>query len=62
MKLDLAGKKLTAQRDREPGTVLGEKRISCFRCGEEFPASRLSTVPPGNEPGRPRIYVCGRCR
>ena len=62
MRFDLVGKKPRISRDREPGTVLGKKRISCARCGVEYPTSELSTIPPGDEPGRPRIYVCRDCR
>lgn len=60
MKFDFSGV-AKSKRDREPGTVLGEKRICCHRCGVEYPESELATIPPNAEPGRPRVYVCKNC-
>lgn len=62
MKFDLSARRPQIQRDREPGSLLGEKRICCSRCDVEFPENELSTIPPDAGPGRPRIYVCRHCR
>jgi hypothetical protein len=44
-----------------PGSLLGEKRASCSRCGRELPMSRLRWHPPGARPGATRVLVCGKC-
>ena len=62
MKFDLTSRRPQIQRDRAPGSILGEKRICCARCDAEFPEDELSTIPPKAEPGYPRIYVCRNCR
>ena len=62
LKLDVRGIVPRGNRDRSPGTILGEKRIACARCGREFPESRLSTIPRDAVPGDPRVYVCEECR
>jgi len=45
--------------EEDPGSLFGEKLITCVRCGREFPASKLKTIPPNAGPDSPRIYVCG---
>ena len=60
MKFDFSGVPKT-QRKREPGSLLGEKRICCSRCGNEFAESELATIPRGAAPGTPRVFVCVSC-
>lgn len=67
MKLPISGRTrpLTTKRtnlEDAPGSLLGEKRACCARCGGEFRASELSAYPPGRREGQPRILVCGDCK
>lgn len=41
-----------------PGSLFGEKIISCVRCCNEFPNSQLRKVPPSSSS---YIYVCLNC-
>lgn len=66
MKLKLSGKtrRPTARRstpDAKPGTLLGERTSTCFRCGRVLPEKSLHTVPPNAAPGQSRILVCENC-
>ncbi len=47
--------------EAEPGSLLGERRVACFRCRREFPESALKVRPPGAGPGKPRILICPPC-
>jgi hypothetical protein len=41
-----------------PGSLLGEKRIACVRCCNEFPVSQLKKIPPKSDSYR---YICLNC-
>lgn len=60
MKFDVSGVP-KPPKDRRPGSLLGERRVACFRCGDERAESELTTVPPGAPSGTSRIFVCAAC-
>lgn len=60
-KFEASGVRKT-ERERSPGTLLGNRMTPCFRCGREVPEADLSPVPPDAGPGDPRVLVCSNCK
>lgn len=48
-------------RDSDPGSLLGEKHVTCFRCDNQFPITELYKIPPKAKPGDTYMYVCLDC-
>lgn len=64
MKVPISGRRSAVEPRRSdpnasPGSLLGEKRITCCRCAEEFRASELSEVSRGF--GRILLFICKKC-
>lgn len=41
--------------------AIGERTVTCFRCGIQVRESRAVALPRGAVAGNPRILVCGVC-
>ena len=44
-----------------PGSLFGEKHLSCVRCKKEYPESKLKIIPSNTSIHQSYFYVCSDC-
>lgn len=64
MKVPIFGRRSAVELRRSdptasPGSLLGENRIACVRCGEEFSVGELREIL--RSKGSDKLYVCKKC-